>query len=186
MFLVDSSNSLTDQEFQYQKDFLREISRRLRVSPVATRAGFITYNDNAQLRVNFDSYNTTAEFYSQLSQMQKEGGGRRLDKAIELAGQTFAGVRRNAAKLLIIFAKGRTITDPDSKPLSEVTRPLKNQGVVTNVLAIGPGVDVVGLTSVALRPENILIVDSYDALRNQVQRIWKHIGKGKIGNGPIS
>jgi hypothetical protein len=176
MFLVDSSSSLTNQEFENQKDFLKAISGRLRVSPIGTRAGFITYNDNAQLRMNFNSYNTTAEFYYQLSQLQKQGGGRRLDKAIELAGQTFAGVRRNAAKILIIFAKGKAITDPDSKPLPDVIKPLTKQGVITNVLAIGP-VDVGELTSIARRPENILIVDSFGALKNQVERIWKYIGK---------
>lgn len=70
VFLVDASDRITELEFQQQKAFFYDISRQLNVSPYGTRAGFITYSDNPYFAITFDSYNKTADFYSQLSRLK--------------------------------------------------------------------------------------------------------------------
>lgn len=74
------------------------------------------------------------------------------------------------------MVKGKPITSPDSKSLADLIKPLRNQGIVTNVIGIGPGLDASDLTNIVQRPENILFVDDLNDLQTDVERMWKHIG----------
>ncbi|EDO44799.1 predicted protein, partial [Nematostella vectensis] len=148
LFLVDNSDFVTNEEFESQLDFIKSIARKMHISPEGTRVGMITYNFNPKLIVDFESYNTAEKLFSRLDELPKGLGSRRLDLAIDLARNVFANSRQNAAKVMVVFAKGRQLTDPSSRSLSEVIKPLVRLDVVTLAVGIGQDANIQQLTSI--------------------------------------
>ena len=50
------------------------------MSPNGTRAGVILYDSDPQLRIGLDDYSTFSEFYTLLSDLSLQSGGRELHK----------------------------------------------------------------------------------------------------------
>ncbi|XP_048579524.1 collagen alpha-3(VI) chain isoform X2 [Nematostella vectensis] len=175
LFLVDNSDFVTNEEFESQLDFIKSIARKMHISPEGTRVGMITYNFNPKLIVDFESYNTAEKLFSRLDELPKGLGSRRLDLAIDLARNVFANSRQNAAKVMVVFAKGRQLTDPSSRSLSEVIKPLVRLDVVTLAVGIGQDANIQQLTSIVQKPEDIVFVQSYPLLLGMVNQIWRKI-----------
>ena len=180
MFLVDSSAGLSTSQFESQIDFIKAIAKYLNVSPPSTRLGVITYNSSPQLSIDVDSYDSLSAFYTLLDALPQLGGGRRLDKALELAAVSFRKTQDGIPKFLVVLAEGRYDTEPDIKPFAEVVKPLQEMGVTVYVIGIGTSVSLKELNTMVEKPGNVLTVKTFDDLLRDVGPIASHIGMEKL------
>ena len=174
MFLVDSSALLSADQFETQIDFIKAIAKHLDVSPTRTRLAVITYNSRPQLSVNFTSYTSLSELYNLLDGLPQLQVGRRLDKALQLAVESFTLSPSDIPRFLVVLAEGRYDLEPGVRTLAQAVQPLHGMGVTVYVVSIGRSV---GLDSIVDKPENILTVQTASALLWDVGRIAEHIGK---------
>jgi len=101
LFLVDSSRSITQEEFQKEKQFVINLAKSFKVSPDYTRAGAIVYSNTAQLSIPLGKHSTIAHFTSAVNSLPYMGGRKLIDNAVQLASDTFADARPQVLLALI-------------------------------------------------------------------------------------
>ena len=81
LYIMDSSNSITPQEFD---DFKEVVARRFEESmPEGARVALMQYSDQILIPLNFDDGSTNAEIAKEIRDMQLIGGATYTRRAIE-------------------------------------------------------------------------------------------------------
>ena len=101
-------------------------------------------------------------------------GGKRLDKALQHSLGVFNSARTEVPKVAVVFISGR---NGRAAILRQAVRPLIRRGVTVYVVGIGRQVDTRVLGAVAQRLENVLLVNNFRDLLNQVGPVARHIGE---------
>lgn len=137
--------------------------------------GLISYSSDAQMEVSFQEKADPKEFEEALDRVPHTKGRTRLDKALKLASsQLFTasgGARSGQRKVMIILTDGRQSQDPDTVPLQEAVRPLRQLGVRIYTVAIGDEVDLKELYQVTERNEDVFPVSDFADLANMANDI---------------
>lgn len=101
-------------------------------------------------------------------------GGRRLDKALQYSAWVFNSARQEHPKVAVVFMSGRYSR---ISTLRQAVIPLMRRGVTVYVVSIGRLVNGRALDAVAQRHENVLLVNNFKDLLNQVGQVARHISK---------
>ena len=127
--IIDSSESLSREDYNVCLDFVAQLTKSFKVSRQGTHFGAIVYSSNAHLQFKF----TDAKYYkpNRLRKAIKNfpylEEGTRTDLALSLADSELfsasGGDRPDKPDVLIVITDGRTSSK--SKPYSEVLQPLK-------------------------------------------------------------
>lgn len=98
LFLVDSSRSVTKDEFRKEKQLVINLAKSFKVSPQYTRAGAIVYSNTAILSIPFAKHSNIKSFTSDVNGLPYMGGRKLTDKALQLASDTFDDARPQVFK----------------------------------------------------------------------------------------
>ena len=174
-FVVDTSGSISDENFKKQVDFVKALASSFDPTSTKHQLGLISYSTNAQMEVSFKDKADREEFEKAVDRMPHTKGRTRLDKALKLASsQLFTangGIRSAKSKAMIILTDGRQSQDPDTVPLIEAVRPLKQLGVRIYAVAISSELDMKELYELTERKADVFIVSGFDDLANMANDI---------------
>ena len=85
-FLIDSSRSVSEEDFDKQKAYVKNITGHFQFGPLDTRVGVIKYGSTADLEIDFDSYQTLDDFNQAVDGIPyARTDGSRLDLAVDEA-----------------------------------------------------------------------------------------------------
>lgn len=127
------------------------------------------------MEVSFLDKVDTIQFERAVDRVPHTKGRTRLDKALKLAAsQMFSangGTRLRKRKIMVILTDGRQSRDPDTIPLQDAVRPLRQLGVRIYTVAIGDEVDLKELYQVTERKEDVFPVSDFADLANMANDI---------------
>ena len=174
-FVVDTSGSITDENFKKQQDFVKVLASAFDPNLAKHQLGLISYSSNAQMEVSFQEKADRKEFEQAVERIKHTKGRTRIDKALKLASsQLFTssgGSRSGKRKIMIILTDGRQSQDFDTVPLKEAVLPLRQLGVRIFAVAIGNEVDLKELYNVTERNEDVFPVSDFADLANMANDI---------------
>ena len=79
IFILDSSSSVTPDEFKKAKEFVKLIARYLNIAPGKSRGSVIIFSSTATPVVPFDGYTTMPEYNAAVDRVSQLSGTRRID-----------------------------------------------------------------------------------------------------------
>ena len=172
---MDASSSISQDAYGEEKNFLKDLIDSFTISPEFARAGVITYGDTARLAVPLDSYSSNAALKGAVDGLYYIGGTKRIDRALVLAGQTFAKARSRVPKIAIVLTYGRRLSEPGSNYIQSAINVLRDRGVSVFVIAIGEDLDFSELVKMVKKPLDIASDPSFDKLQPYVGSIARYI-----------
>ena len=174
-FVVDTSGSITDENFKKQKDFVKALASSFDPTAASHQLALISYSGDAQAEVSFKDKNDYKDFEKAIDRVPHSKGRTRLDKALELASsQLFTasgGTRPSKRKVMIILTDGRQSKDYDNVPLTVAVRPLRELGVRIFAVAIGDEVDLSELNQMTDSKDDVIPVSDFDDLANMANDV---------------
>ena len=181
VFLADTSSTVTQDEFKTEKDFVKAISKLLNVSPGKSRASFVTYSNFPRVIVKLNGYKDRVDFEKQINSAPLTGGSRRMDKALEEAGNILREGRKNVPKIVVLMTTGRQTPERDAQSLDKKAAILDSIGAKTYVIAIGKRPDTRELSLAVKKSEDIVRIYSIRDVLSQTgptaQKIIKNSRK---------
>uniref|UniRef100_A0A0N5C3R6 VWFA domain-containing protein n=1 Tax=Strongyloides papillosus TaxID=174720 RepID=A0A0N5C3R6_STREA len=93
LFLVDDSNSISNNTFDEYKQFIKNFLDNLSTSkiPEVSRIGVITFNRKPFLNIPFEKYNSFEKLKNAISNLNRNGGVTSLGKALNFANGYLLG-----------------------------------------------------------------------------------------------
>ena len=172
---MDASESMTEQDFEKQKDFVTRVAESFHMAPKTTQFALVTYSSSAKLHIRFRDNMNQDRFNSMVKQLPFAAGGTRFDKALKLAAEDVftaeSGARPGVPKVMIILTDGRQSQDYDAIPLQEAVRPLHRFSVQVHAVAIGSQVNKVELRKLVQKEEDIFNIKDFDSLVNKSRQL---------------
>ena len=96
-FILDSSSSVTDDNFIKQKEFVKNIIKQFPVGIDQTQAGIIKYGDKAETGINFFEFFTKVDLFNAIDSLEhSKDSSSRLDLALKMARDELFDASRGA------------------------------------------------------------------------------------------
>ncbi|KAK7487970.1 hypothetical protein BaRGS_00020715 [Batillaria attramentaria] len=154
-FILDSSGSINDGNFQTSLDFVADVVRKMSV-PDYVRVAALIFEDMATIEFNFNTHahSSKSQILSAITSIVRSSGGTATNVALDLARTTLFssahGARDNVARVAVLLTDGQS----NSAPLTSAaaTRLKKERGVDLFAVGIG-GYDLSELMDVASDPK---------------------------------
>lgn len=137
IFLVDTSASVSSEQFGLQKQFVRRMARYFLISPLGPRAAFATYGSSAYTVIGFSGYSSDAEFSLKINSARFIGGTRRIDQALDHAAKMFRETGRVGLRIVILLTAGNYYTGAGASSVSSAMMPLRSLDAHLYVIGIG-------------------------------------------------
>ena len=184
-FIVDSSASIQEINYQKEKEFVKQLAHSFGVAQGQSRAALVLYSTSPSIKVAFDQYQTLEEFHKAVDQLPYEKGLSRIDLALEKASQEiFPQARKSVPNIVILITAAKQTQAADSKGLKEASEPLRRAGVRVLAVGIGSGVDPDELRLVTESDDDVIVAKSFSHLLQQIgnltSRVWKLTGGCKL------
>lgn len=171
-FLVDSSWSMGEENFEHVRQFLYSIIQALhQVGGGRFKFALVQYNSRPETEFQLNSYSTTQQVLTHIKTMSYRGGGTRtglgLDFLIHTHLNTASGSRagEGVAQVVVVLTDGRSQDD-----VAEPAKVLRMAGVEMFAVGVQDAVDW-ELREMASQPHetHVFSVDSFLTLRDVIQ-----------------
>ncbi|XP_033748050.1 cartilage matrix protein-like [Pecten maximus] len=181
-FVVDSSSSIWEVDFEVQKRFIEDVVRRFDVSPEDVQFAAVSYSANVYDEFRFKTNADQASVIKDVSNIRySEGPATRTYKAIErMRTYLFApgnGARDDAVHVGIVLTDGTTnpggydrYSSRQGKAETQKQAKLaRNDNIYMFAVGIGSSVNMDELNGIASDPDDTFVikVDSYNQLNTE-------------------
>ena len=137
-FILDSSNSIKDEDFNEEKEIVKKLVMDLNTASDKNRAALVLFSNSPSLEARFGQYETVYKFQEVLQKVPKMGKKTRIDRALNIAeNQIFPEARQSVSKIAIILSDG--VQSTGAQGLSPSSKPLRDAGVRVIAVGIGDG-----------------------------------------------
>ncbi|OWF49646.1 Collagen alpha-5(VI) chain [Mizuhopecten yessoensis] len=183
-FVVDSSSSISVDDFDIQKNFIEDVVRRFDVGPEDVQFAAVSYSGNAYDEFKFNAGSDQSRVIKDVGDIRySQGPATRTYKAIErMRTYLFApgkGSRDDVVHVGIILTDGTTnpgkydrlSTKMGKAATQEQAQLAKDDGIYLFAVGIGPDVnkeELLGIASVDPDNKFMITVDSYNQLNTKV------------------
>lgn len=169
-FIVDSSESITDDDFAKEKIAIKAISDEFIISPQSSRVGVVVYSGKPLVSITFDQHKSNAEFNRAVNDLPHMQSHTRLDMALRYAASNLYNKRRTAnPAIAIVMTDGKQT--PGAESLTTAVQPLRDLGVRVFAVGVGPRVSQSELRQLVERYDDIFTVDSFTQLIKEAKKV---------------
>ncbi|KAJ1101693.1 hypothetical protein NDU88_006758 [Pleurodeles waltl] len=177
VFVVDSSTSINQENFQRVKSFLHTLVSSLDVSSERIRIGLAQYSDDTFQEFLLNEYTAKAEILEQIQNLPYRTGASNTGKALDFIRKNYftdsAGSRaeKNVPQVTVLITDGESTDD-----IKEPARALKARGI--SIYLIGIGIkDSVKLQEAVSKPVDKFQFDiaSFDLLESFIGTFLQNI-----------
>lgn len=181
-FIVDSSGSLGESNFQEAKNFVWTVIRNFEISNNDTRIGVIRYSTRASVIFDFQfsADNNILLLKEIIDNIPYAEGETKTERALQLAlTDLFSakGVSRpDVPKILVVMTFGKS---DNALGVARASMALKENDVTVLSVGIGEEVDMEELLLMASTAEDVITVNSFTALKKRVARIRDKVCDGE-------
>lgn len=125
VFIMDSSGSISKDDYDKEKDFVKQLANIFDISLGQARASVIIYDDNPKLIFGFEDELDNRNASAIIPSLEHLKGRTRIDKALAMAERVFTDARPTVPRIVFILTDGKQTADYDAKPLDVASQPLK-------------------------------------------------------------
>lgn len=180
-FLMDSSESITDEDFQREKTAVKEIAGSFLKASQDSRAGVIMYSGQPELSVDFIRQTAFDNFKSAVDALHHRRSMTRIDLALDFASKTlFANPRRSVISIAVVMTDGVQTPGRDVKPLEEAVSPLHSKGVRVLAVGVGPKVNRSVLKELVKSEEDVFQMSSFQELLDKSAKLLETVCPRKL------
>ncbi|XP_053374018.1 collagen alpha-1(XII) chain-like [Mercenaria mercenaria] len=168
IFLVDSSGSIGDDNFNHIKEFIKQTIKTFDIGLTRTRVGLILFNSHATMIFPLDKYDTRHDLLNAVENIVYSPGGTNTGAALELLRtQGFKNDRPNAPNIAFLITDGYS-TDKNAT-MEQAALAKENNQIQVVATGIGQLLDMQELSDIAsANPSTnrslIYHVDDFDEL----------------------
>lgn len=192
LFLLDTSSSIPEEEFEKVLDFVVKFVEDLRGIGAHNQVGVITFSDYANVVFHLDKYTNESSLKDAIRNIEFSGGFTNLPEGLCRLAEGFReenGARPMSAEVFqvaIIITDGRSSNDNDVQCREEDTTYIEERekldcSVVVYVVGVTNEIDDVVLRNIASKPydEYAKHLDSFNGLqRAEVDDLNDLCGRG--------
>ena len=109
LFIVDSSAGVSPNNYEMEKELVKNLIKVLNSPQVNSRTAFITYGNTARVVYDLDNDMDAEELQRAIDSAQQMGGGRRTDRALDEGLRIMRNSRGSAPKIVLLITAGRQI-----------------------------------------------------------------------------
>ena len=177
LFMLDSSWSVSKDEFETEKALVKQLARHYKVSQNYTRIAAISYGSNPFLSISFNRYADIVGFSKAVdSKIPYLGGNKNLSKALELATNTFqTNSRRGTPRVLVVLVKGR-VSSAGAQAVRTDAKQLRSNLVSVYIIGVGKGLISNQYVTLVTRANDVIVDYSFDGPLRDSPRIAQYIG----------
>lgn len=133
MFLVDSSGSIGEGNFETMKTFMRNVSANIQIGPDKTQIGVVQFSGYSKEEFQLNKYFTQKEISDAIDRMSLIAQNTLTGGALTFVDEYFThpkGARLGVKKFLILITDGEAQDD-----VREPARALRDKGVI--IISVG-------------------------------------------------
>lgn len=173
VFIVDSSNEVSRENYTKEKDFVKSLAKTLNLNPGKSGAAVIIYSSLASIEVKFDGHANSTLFDEAVDKLPYLGLLRRMDLGLQKAADAMKDARAGVQKVAVLLTAGRQ--SPPRELLDESVKPLRKLGAKVFVVAVGSKPDGQELLRIVDQPGDVRRVPNFEGLSSQTKPISKYI-----------
>lgn len=175
-FLIDGSESITPNQFDLEKDFVKRIVNSFDIHD-HVRVGLATFSETCDIQFNMKAFKTRLEFAQEVDAAIPRYKGTNLAVALNGSREFFTPNRRrkDVKPRLVVMTDGDD-RNQDKERISQIANLLRNVDDVTIVVVVvGEFVNPVVLNLIAGERSNIYRTVSHSNLKDIAPRIMRAI-----------
>ena len=176
VFLVDSSRDVSEENFEKEKDFIKNVAYLLNLALGKSRVSVIQYSTAAYLPILLGEHNSTNTFDEHVDNLALIGKSRRIDRALIAAATALQYADYDRRKVVILITAGKQDSG-FGELLPQAAAHLAKLRAKTFVVAIGQDTDPPKLKPVVRSDSDLLNVTSFERLVPRTRPIVKHIAE---------
>ena len=176
VFLVDSSRDVSEENFEKEKDFIKNAAYLLNLALGKSRVSVIQYSTAAYLPILLGEHNSTNTFDEHVDNLALIGKSRRIDRALIAAATALQYAENDRPKVVILITAGKQDSG-FGELLPQAAAHLAKLRAKTFVVAIGQDTDPPKLKPVVRSDSDLLNVTSFERLVPRTRPIVKHIAE---------
>lgn len=169
IFLMDSSQTITEEAYRKEKFFVKAMAKHLNVSPGKSRAALITYGSTA---FTVDTFGNT-RFDDSVDRARSMTGERRIDQALLQAVQLLSSARPSVPKLVVLLTAGNQQSGTQSP--EDAARRIQSRGGKSFVVMVGREPDENEFYKIVDKPPDAFRVPSFDGIQPYAAPLSKGI-----------
>ena len=175
---MDSSSLVNQEDFRTQKDFVKSIMKSFHVKRGQSRAAVITYGQDSEKVLRFDSYLSLEYIESVIDTATSIGGSPRIDKALVDADDVLRDANQSIPRIVIMFTTIRKGDDSQKKSMDTAAETIHDSGARVYVIAVGRDADADSLKRVPDAPEDIFKIPTFKDLNDSMaETIYERVGE---------
>ncbi|XP_051944830.1 collagen alpha-4(VI) chain-like [Hippocampus zosterae] len=186
VFLVDSSGSIGNANFQEVREFLQNVVSGLNIGPDNVRVGLAQYNQNPVLEFSLLELADKNSLLAELGNLPYLGGGTQTGRAIDfIRTQLFnenAGSRasQGVPQIAVVITDGVSGDD-----VVQPAMRLREHGVTVFAIGVG-GANVNQLEAIANQPSEDFrfLIDNFQSLQNVSEVVLENVCESIINPPP--
>lgn len=181
-FIVDSSESVSEGDFQEAKNFVWAVIRNFEISNNDTRVGVIRYSTQAFVMFDFQfsANNNILLLKETIDNIPYAEGETKTERALQLALTDLfsakGGSRPVVPKILVVITDGKS---ENALGVARASMALKRKPVTIVAVGIGEEVDMEELLLMASTADDVIRVSTFSALKKQVAEIRDKVCDGE-------
>ena len=142
VFILDTSNSVTQRDLEKQKEFVKLMAQRFDVSPFASHAAVLSYGDKTILIGGLYDHVRGKRFEDNVDSVTLIGGKRNIQEALKEATNHLAIFgRQNASNVVFLITYGRQSPELGSQRLQEIVQNVRDTNAILYVIGVGVDAD---------------------------------------------
>ncbi|XP_043922666.1 collagen alpha-6(VI) chain-like [Protopterus annectens] len=137
VFVIDSSGSISQNDFEIMKDFMNSLVNKSHVSKDGVQIGVLTYSDEPHIEFDLNKHSTQSNVTDAIKKINLRGGNTYTAKALKDSKNMFSanqGGRKaqGVPQILIVVTDGES---HDRENLNSSAKEIRNEGI--SVYAVG-------------------------------------------------
>ena len=137
--MLDESSSVSPDDWPKQEEFTKVIAKEVEVGG-SGRASVITFDQDSQLKINFNAHLSYNSFASAVDSLVQRRGRtnfvKALNKGLEDMFRTRNGMREKSEKIAVLITDGRDVNDITS--YQQVAERYRQRKIKLLVVGVGP------------------------------------------------
>lgn len=179
VFVLDSSGSVGEGNFQQMKDFLKKFLYEVDVESCGFRVGVLKFGSSAFVQFHLNSYTTTEDLTAAIDNIRYSHGFTYTADAVRVARdsmfQRSRGDRTDARNVLVFLTEG--LANVHSRQTLEEVRKARNAGIHLVPIGIGSN-NREEMNAMATHERGIFFVDRFSQLENITTALADYILEG--------
>jgi len=166
-FILDSSSSIKDKNFQYVREYVIGLISTMPVGLDKTRVGILTYNNDVIHRVRLNQFDKKSELMAAVNDIPYEGRGTKTNAALEYAVDEALtlenGDRPDVPNFVLVLTDGRATDDV------RVGAPRLREKAAVIAVGVGKRIEKKELEHIAGDKGNVFMVADFRSLAPALQ-----------------